>query len=79
MIFQGLLVFWNFSLPIKKYFMNSVLKFCLFVIVLASFALGCRSNKETKVEPISEGKPGLIGFVDSIPASKAIITSDVDG
>ena len=49
--------------------------FLLFLIL----GVGCRSNKESKENIILDGKPALVGFVDSIFASKAIIDSDVDG
>lgn len=59
--------------------MNNAFKCtCILFFSLLIF-VGCRSNKETKIENVSEGKPALIGFVDSLSASTAIITSDIDG
>lgn len=59
--------------------MNHTLK-CTWMFFFSLLILvGCRSNKEVKTEIISEGKPALIGFVDSLSASSVIISSDIDG
>lgn len=59
--------------------MNSTWKTILTIFSILIIFIGCRSNKDNKVDTILEGKPALVGFVDSIAASKSIITSDVDG
>ena len=59
--------------------MSYVLKLNCFFLLFLILSIGCRSNKESKSDNIVDGRPALIGFVDSTFASKAITDSDVDG
>lgn len=49
------------------------------LMLLALLALSCKSKKDVVLAPATEGKPALVTFLDSVQASEAIITDDVDG
>ena len=46
------------------------------LLLVLTFLIGCKSNKE--VSTISP-KPGMVSFLDSVPASSSIVNDDIDG
>ena len=50
---------------------------CIFLIPFCITYMGCRLNKES--QKIEANKPSIVTFLDSVNASKTIISDDVDG